>query len=110
MLAGHGKTLMRLIAETAPGLVRRFKACIDQDGAGRPCLDRLYSTFDSIDFSREVLEPRPDRLLVKRVATDCGWSDLGTPERLESYLAAHPSPTAPHRERTLPQAISGAPM
>ncbi len=39
----------------------------------------------AVDFSADVLANVPRRLLVLRAA-ECGWSDLGTPERLDEHL------------------------
>jgi len=43
----------------------------------------VYDRLPALDFSRDVVEPSTDdsRLLVQRIPA-CGWSDLGTPERL----------------------------
>src|SRR5439155_3578454 len=43
------------------------------------------------DFSRELLERIPE-LLELVVVPPCGWTDLGTPARLERFLAPSPRP------------------
>jgi hypothetical protein len=40
-----------------------------------------------VDLSHDMLERRPQDLRVVRVAP-CGWSDLGTPARLQSLLVS----------------------
>jgi hypothetical protein len=47
----------------------------------RPALERLYCGLPSVDFSRQVLAARPDRLAVLPVR-GVHWSDLGDPERV----------------------------
>jgi len=49
-------------------------------------LTALYASTSPIDFSRQVLEPGAARCSVLRVP-DCGWTDLGTPERFAQCLA-----------------------
>jgi hypothetical protein len=43
----------------------------------------------SCDLSREVLERRPEQLLVYPAPSACGWSDLGTPARMGRFLELH---------------------
>ena len=50
--------------------------------------DRLYPTLETLDFSRDILQGQESTLRVLKVA-DCGWSDLGTPERVAEALARH---------------------
>jgi hypothetical protein len=44
-------------------------------------LTRTYEELGSFDFCRDVLEGLEDRLSVLPVPP-CGWSDLGTPDRV----------------------------
>ena len=53
-----------------------------QDG---PASRLLYERLPSIDLSKDVLERATRFLSVVRVPP-CGWSDLGTPERLRQFL------------------------
>lgn len=46
-----------------------------------------FVTFGGVDFSRAVLARLPD-LLVARLP-DCGWVDLGTPERVRAVFGTH---------------------
>ena len=50
--------------------------------------ERLYPTLETLDFSRDVLQGQESTLRVLTVP-DCGWSDLGTPERVVEALAHH---------------------
>jgi mannose-1-phosphate guanylyltransferase len=47
----------------------------------------LYRSLDSSDFSRDVLQASARRLRVQ-AAPPCGWTDLGTPERLDRLSGA----------------------
>jgi hypothetical protein len=53
-----------------------------------------YETLPTRDFSRDVLEGQESRLEVVRLAP-CGWSDLGTPQRVAQTLARLPRSTRP---------------
>jgi mannose-1-phosphate guanylyltransferase len=45
----------------------------------------IYQTFPSVDFSRDILAGRELQWRVVQ-APHCGWSDLGTPQRLAATL------------------------
>ncbi|MGH2570742.1 MAG: hypothetical protein ACRDGR_05930, partial [bacterium] len=56
--------------------------------------DRLrdvYEAMPAVDFSGEVLQRVPSRLRVLPVPP-CGWTDLGTPDRLRRCLEKACSP------------------
>ncbi len=93
VLVARARTLQALYAERLgelDGAFRRWQG--DQ-----PTLRRIYQQIPSHDFSRHLIEPSVDRLWVMPVPP-CGWSDLGTPERvarcLESPEAEVAAPTA----------------
>jgi hypothetical protein len=50
-------------------------------------LREAYEALPSSDFSRDVLEVGIERLSVLAVPS-CGWSDLGTPERVAEWQPA----------------------
>lgn len=52
------------------------------EGAG---LDAIYQNLHSVDFSKDVLQGRESMLKVLTVP-HCGWTDLGTPERVGRIL------------------------
>jgi mannose-1-phosphate guanylyltransferase len=62
-------------------------------------LDSAYRSIPPIDFSRDVLASRPERLLVIRDAAS-GWTDLGNPKRVFDTLA---------RERIAPAWLESIP-
>jgi mannose-1-phosphate guanylyltransferase len=61
-------------------------------------LHEAYAAAAEVDFSRAVLEPRPECLAVSRLPP-LTWSDWGTPERVSASLrrvgASLPSPARP---------------
>jgi hypothetical protein len=48
-------------------------------------LDSIYQNLRSVDFSKDVLQGRESMLKVLTVP-HCGWTDLGTPERVGRIL------------------------
>ena len=84
IFASRGRTLVRLYEDALPQLLRRFvPAVLARGHDGR--LRELYDEIPSHDFSRAVLERCAGSLAVLAVPP-CGWSDLGTPSRLERFL------------------------
>jgi len=80
-------SLLSLYEAHLPHLRTSFERAL---GVGRPTwdedvLDDLYESIPTLDFSRDVLESATEKLWVCPVQT-CGWSDLGTPERLSDHL------------------------
>ena len=59
-----------------------------------------YDTLDATDFSREILQRSVDRMDMIAVPP-CGWTDLGTPERVAACLASQ-------RQRVLARATRGS--
>lgn len=85
ILAGKGAALLALCASVVP---RWPEGLLDCRAAGSECdprLRQLYAELPASDFSRDVLQAMPQRLLVLTVR-GCGWSDLGVPERLLAFL------------------------
>jgi mannose-1-phosphate guanylyltransferase len=82
MLVAPVELILRLYEETLPGILRAF---LDwpRDAVGREHLDEIYQSIPTSDFSRDVLARSVRRLSVVQVPR-CGWSDLGTPERLRT--------------------------
>ena len=84
IFASRGRTLVALYEEAVPELLRPFVGAI-LAGSQNGRLRELYELIPSHDFSRAVLEACPGSLGVLPVPP-CGWSDLGTPWRLERFL------------------------
>lgn len=73
---GYAGTFLELLRLQRPDVLRSLE---DED------LDCAYQALAPADFSREILTPLPDRLLVVR-DVGSGWADLGSPARLISTL------------------------
>jgi mannose-1-phosphate guanylyltransferase len=78
----HG--LVSLFARNCCDVFNAMRAAVRQDlqspeVAG--AVSRLYDRLPTLDFSRDVLARQPSYLRVLPVP-QCGWSDLGTPERV----------------------------
>jgi len=87
LLVSRVETLLGLFERSLPSLLQMFfyalMRCSEQDA--KECLNEMYRSIPTRDFSREVLEPNARMLRLLRVP-DIGWSDLGTPERLRRAL------------------------
>jgi mannose-1-phosphate guanylyltransferase len=77
---GYASTFLDLLRLQVPEAMPYIAA-----GMSRNNLDAVYRGVRQIDFSREVLGPLPDRLLVVRNAGS-GWADLGNPQRVIDTL------------------------
>ena len=97
LFACRVSALLDAFESAQPELVRAFLSDSSSLCSGAN-LDALYAAVPQRDFSRDVLERVSDRLGVI-AAPACGWSDLGTPERVASVLAtqraARMRPAAP---------------
>ena len=91
ILAARAHVLLALIARVFPDILRAFER-FAREPEGAPEVRRLYEALPSMDLSRDVLQRATAFLSVVRVPP-CGWSDLGTPERLLTVPVA----TAPSR-------------
>jgi mannose-1-phosphate guanylyltransferase len=89
IVAAHAPTLLAVFAARDPALVARMQAAVRSSHGGRdPApLTGLYDVLPTLDFSRQVLLGRESMLRVLRVPA-CGWTDLGTPDRVGKSLRA----------------------
>lgn len=104
VMVGRVSTMLALIRLTVPDLYRSFAEIGPALGTvgETPALERLYCGLPSVDFSRQVLTARPDRLAVLPVR-GVHWNDLGDPDRvLATCRRAH----AMRMETLLPVPIS----
>jgi mannose-1-phosphate guanylyltransferase len=79
VMAASVRALLTLFEETLPAAVAAMQRL------SGPAVENLYRQLPSVDFSRDILEGREDRLQVLSVPR-CGWTDLGTPPRVASTL------------------------
>jgi mannose-1-phosphate guanylyltransferase len=83
MLVAQGALILQLYEKALPGLFHTLLDCLS-DAAGHEHLDEIYAAIPTCDFSRDLLERSVRHLSVVRVPR-CGWSDLGTPQRLRTF-------------------------
>ncbi|HXZ85225.1 MAG TPA: hypothetical protein VEI82_07025, partial [Myxococcota bacterium] len=103
VFAARALGLFAAFGETQPELVEAFCRALPEIvelESAAPSLQALYRELAPSDFSRDVMERATSRLCVVPVPP-CGWSDLGTPDRIASVLGAG-------RERRAPARSSGA--
>jgi mannose-1-phosphate guanylyltransferase len=88
MFVGLASTLLTLYGFALPELFQKFLMTLGDKRslADEARVQLVYESLASHDFSRDVLEPAAPLLRVLPVPP-CGWSDLGTPGRLERYLS-----------------------
>jgi mannose-1-phosphate guanylyltransferase len=80
ILVARGGTLLSLYERAAPRMTRLLaRVC----GTGFP-LERVYSKLPIMDFSSGLLERAAPELRMLAVPP-CGWTDLGTPDRIERW-------------------------
>jgi mannose-1-phosphate guanylyltransferase len=77
---GKAGAFLDLLSAQIPDVLRQLSVALTADD-----LDAAYREIHPVDFSREVLVPRPDRLLVLRDVAS-GWADLGNPSRVVDTL------------------------
>ena len=78
---GRAATFLALLRSTFPHIVTSIT-----DAIASGHLDAAYRELPSVDISREVFSPQPQRLLAFR-DTESGWADVGTPNRVFDTLA-----------------------
>jgi mannose-1-phosphate guanylyltransferase len=93
IVAASGRTLLKLFQRSFASSVVAMAAALQSDRAtlgGRMALSAVYGDLPTVDFSRDVLEGHESMLRVVSVPF-CGWSDLGTPERVAETLRHTPA-------------------
>lgn len=80
MLVGNVSAFFNLYERTCPELLRQFPKDLAPEK-----ISALYETLPTLDFSHDLLEKNADYLRVYPVPA-CGWSDLGTPEKIVCLL------------------------
>jgi mannose-1-phosphate guanylyltransferase len=101
ILAATARTLVEMFEKKLPCVTAKMQEALagdPGDGSTTDALARTYEGLGSFDFCRDVLEGLEDRLSVLPVPL-CGWSDLGTPDRVARCVERIPS-TPPSVSRT----------
>jgi mannose-1-phosphate guanylyltransferase len=89
IIAARATLLLELYARRAPGLYESYPRWEGDGGAASRLLHDFYRRLPPLDFVRLILQPEPGRLRFLPLP-DCGWADIGTPERLGAWLGRHP--------------------
>jgi mannose-1-phosphate guanylyltransferase len=88
IFAGSVRALLNLFEghfQSTIEMMRRAFDVAEFDRVGEVELEVLYRDLKSSDFSRDILERHEQMLQVLRVP-HCGWTDLGTPARVEEAV------------------------
>jgi mannose-1-phosphate guanylyltransferase len=107
IIAAHAPTLLAVFTARDPALVTRMQAAVRSSHGGRDsaALAGLYDVLPTLDFSRQVLQGREALLRVLRVPA-CGWTDLGTPDRVGKSLRGGDSTEPRQRSAHVEGALS----
>jgi mannose-1-phosphate guanylyltransferase len=82
LFTARGRALLDLIEARAPGIAHVID---DALRLGGDTLDRIYQPLRSVDLSRDIFAHSAPALRVMQVPA-CGWTDLGTPQRVVECL------------------------
>ncbi len=86
ILVGSISAILALFEKTCVAAVVRMRKALERQAQGdREAIPNLYQSLAPIDFSRDILEVQATQLRVIRVPR-CGWTDLGTPKRVEAVV------------------------
>jgi mannose-1-phosphate guanylyltransferase len=86
ILGGSVNALLQLFMQAHSDTVSEMREALKTSAAGHTqSLHQFYERILPLDFCRDILELQADRLHVIRVP-HCGWTDLGTPKRVEATL------------------------
>ena len=88
IIVADSRCLLGLFKEKVPALWQRFDRAVGTASSGSWRYDDLvdlYHSIPSLDFSKDILESAAEELWVYPVPS-CGWTDLGTPQRLSEQL------------------------
>jgi mannose-1-phosphate guanylyltransferase len=86
LFAAGADALLGLYRARLPDLLSEFQAAFGRPPGRTTRLAELYARLESSDFSRDVLQGSAASLRLA-IVSPCGWTDLGTPERVAQCLA-----------------------
>jgi len=112
LVVAKARALRSLYAARLPALLAAFDAAAPDCSPARA--EALYERLPSNDFSRDLLEGAADQLGL-RIVPPCGWTDLGTPDRVRACLATGAGPSrrpvgAQHAALSLAETVQHAGM
>jgi mannose-1-phosphate guanylyltransferase len=85
IFAADGQALLRAFRERCPELVEALHELVSQQEPTSLAAREISEQLPSLDFSRDIVERFPFTLKVLTVPP-CGWSDLGTPQRVAQVI------------------------
>jgi mannose-1-phosphate guanylyltransferase len=86
ILAARCTALLELFARAQPAILESMRRAMNWHNDRRARLAALYEQLPVVDFSAEVLARVRGPALSVLAVPECGWSDLGTPERVGRTL------------------------
>lgn len=92
IIAADAQAMLKLFERRCPDIVTAMRDAVRGTSGGRAAdeaIAGLYETAPDLDFSHSILQGQEQHLRVLPIP-DCGWSDLGTPERVAQALHALP--------------------
>jgi len=99
IIVANSARLLALFEENLPALWRLFAQTLTNSGDGswpQQEFEDLYQSIPTLDFSREVLQEAAEHIWVCPVPS-CGWTDLGSPQRLAEYFLRQRGQVPPGR-------------
>jgi len=84
IVAAMLRPLLELFERRIPSILTQMRVAMTS-GNG-PSMIELYRTLPTVDFSRDIIQGQESRLSVLKVSA-CGWTDLGTPDRVAKALS-----------------------
>ncbi|HEY6927970.1 MAG TPA: sugar phosphate nucleotidyltransferase, partial [Steroidobacteraceae bacterium] len=88
IIAADAAALLRLFERRCPDVVAKMRRLLRFEPTAGQTFDSLAALYDDLpdlDFSRGILQGQ-ERYLRVLAVPECGWSDLGTPDRVEAVL------------------------
>ena len=83
--ASSGQALLELYEKSQPLMLHRYLDVLAAQDADQLAGRTLFRALPCVDFGRDVLQSAAGHLRVLRVPP-CGWTDLGTPNRVDQWL------------------------
>ena len=94
IIVGSVKSILGLIEQDYPSAVGNMREALECEAKGdSKALDTHYQSLQPLDFAHDILEVQAPRLRVIRVPR-CGWTDLGTPKRVEAVIRKIVTPSS----------------
>ncbi len=93
IFAADGNTLLSIYRQIMPEIVSNMETARARDathGSRYRAVAELYERLPNMDFSSHIAQTTANRLTLLNVPR-CGWSDLGTPQRVAETLMRAPA-------------------